>query len=233
MRCITSALSVLSLALVLRAAPTPQEMPQVKTKVEPAYPVALRKAGIEGQAFVRVTVNESGGIENADLMRATHPEFGAAAVEAVKKWTFTPASKDGHPVKTEVIIPFKFSLADENKTHPGDLMLLRGMVDSLLQGNTPGGILSHVDLEAYIVIGSRYEHLAGLLGDAKKLALLSEGPATKVLYSHLKTNAPEDAAYLVMRTKPASRNAERFHTIVMMKTETGIWKIASWHTSAL
>jgi len=38
------------------------------------------------------------------------PEFDEAALDAVKKWKFSPATKDGKPIATEIKVEVDFRL---------------------------------------------------------------------------------------------------------------------------
>jgi TonB family protein len=88
-------------------------------QVQPEYPEKARKAGIEGEALIRVLVNEKGRVKRAKVKRVNpkdHPEFGVAAAIAARLWTFMPGlDKDGEPIAVEVLIPFRFALDDDKK----------------------------------------------------------------------------------------------------------------------
>src|SRR5450759_498460 len=103
-------LLILGTAVILLAKDDPQEMLQVKKRVDPKYPAILKVAGIEGEVSVRVSVNEEGTVEKAETIKASNPDFIPATIEAVKQWEFTPATDNGKPIKAEVTIPFKFKL---------------------------------------------------------------------------------------------------------------------------
>lgn len=226
-------LAVLATAFTffVRMADPPQDMPRVKHSVNPVYPAVLKAAGIEGTVYVTAKVNEKGGIDSVVAVKSSHPDFIPATIEAVKQWTFTPAMKDGKPIKAEVTIPFKFTLA-EGKSRGEDLMKLQDYAIQLLQGQSNDEILSHIDPEANIIIGSTMENLLGLVKDKGKRSRLVEGPESKLDFSQLKTNFTEDSAYLLLRMKPGSMKAGRFHTMVFFKSKNGEWKIYSWQTSA-
>lgn len=81
----------------------------------PVYPFDLRRAGVGGQAIVSFVVSANGEIEGVEGVSATHPEFQAAAIEAVKKMKFTAGQKAGLPVAVRVQIPIVFSLGTEKK----------------------------------------------------------------------------------------------------------------------
>jgi len=44
------------------------------------------------------------------VSRPLSPDFDAAAIDAVKKWKFSPASKDGNPVATAIKVEVSFHL---------------------------------------------------------------------------------------------------------------------------
>ena len=78
----------------------------------PNYPVALRQSNISGHAVLRFIVTADGRTAGIVVEKATHPGFGEAATEAVAKWRYRPALKDGRPVACSLIIPVFFNLND-------------------------------------------------------------------------------------------------------------------------
>jgi TonB family protein len=76
--------------------------------VDPVYPAAARAAGIEGTVTVFVTIAEDGTVETAEPVDGS-PALAAAAINAVKQWTWHPTLLNGRPVKvtTNVTVPFK------------------------------------------------------------------------------------------------------------------------------
>ena len=209
----------------------PQEM-QIKKRVDPKYPAILKQAGIEGDVDVKLTVNEQGKVEKAEGVKASNPDFIPAAIEAVKQWEFTPAVDNGKPIKSEVLIPFRFRLGtDSYKSGYEALFKLKDDALRILRGELTEELKSLVDVESYAVIGSNFEHLQSLLTDKHKSSLLLEGKATKIEMSRLKTDAKQNVAYLILKTKPGPKKANRFHTIVFLQNPTGEWKLVSWHAS--
>jgi TonB family protein len=82
----------------------------------PQYPFNLRRAGISGDALVRFIVTADGRVVDVTAIRATHPSFGAAAAEAVSKWRYQPALKDGQPVACRLQVPIFFNLNVHSNT---------------------------------------------------------------------------------------------------------------------
>jgi TonB family protein len=74
----------------------------------PEYPEALRKKKVKGEAVVAVRITRTGVVADPEVVRATDPAFGEAALVAVRQWRFLPQVKAGQPVETHVNIPFHF-----------------------------------------------------------------------------------------------------------------------------
>ena len=87
--------------------------PQYKFKAEPKYPEAASKAGKEGQILLQATIDEKG--IPRDIVAVTDIGFGfeAAAIAALRKTTFRPATKGGNPISLQVEIPYSFTLKDK------------------------------------------------------------------------------------------------------------------------
>jgi len=73
------------------------------------HPFELLRARIGGSATVRFIVDVSGSVSDAEVINASHREFGPEAVKAVMKYKFRPGKKSGSAVRTrmEVTINFK------------------------------------------------------------------------------------------------------------------------------
>ena len=232
MRTVRPGVFLAAIIFVVFTSVTPQETPQVKKRVDPKYPAILKQAGIDGDVDVTVTINEEGQIQKIDASNATDPRFIPAAMEAVQQWEFAPATKGGVPIKAEVTIPFKFRTgADAYKSGHEALFKLKDDVLEILRGGLSDESKRFIDPEAYVIIGSRYQPLLGLLTDKKKNSYLVEGRETKIEFSHLRTDGTEKAAYLVLKTTPEKSTAPRFHTVVFMRGSAGEWKIETWHIS--
>jgi len=76
---------------------------KVKTKVSPIYPEIARKMGISGTVKLELVVASSGAVKETKVIGG-HPILVTAAVDAVKKWKFEPASAESTVMKE-----FKFA----------------------------------------------------------------------------------------------------------------------------
>lgn len=74
------------------------------------YPDVARRAGIEGKVQVSVLVDKYGKPKKVVVRESTSSTLNSAAVDAVKKTTFTPGIQNGQPVMSWLLIPVTFKL---------------------------------------------------------------------------------------------------------------------------
>ena len=85
--------------------------PQPIKTVAPQYPELARAAGAEGMVWIEVTIDESGRVIAARVVKSTTIQsLNDAARDAAMGWLFTPAKQRDTPVKCRISIPFEFSL---------------------------------------------------------------------------------------------------------------------------
>jgi protein TonB len=77
----------------------------------PAYPAPARRQGWEGTVRLRVRVTEDGRAGQVDIHRSSgYDPLDEAALDAVRRWRFTPAQRGDTPVASWVIVPIAFHL---------------------------------------------------------------------------------------------------------------------------
>lgn len=85
--------------------------PTPVNKLPPTYPSSLLSKGIGGRVLVTCTVNADGRVAATSIKQSSgHPELDKAAVNAVNKWKFKPATKAGRKVKATCVVPFNFEV---------------------------------------------------------------------------------------------------------------------------
>jgi TonB family protein len=87
--------------------------PSVSKAVRPIYPIDLRgPRGLhEGRVVLRLIVTKEGNVRDPKVVESIPSgAFDESALEAVKKYRFKPATKDGDPVDCTVKLPIVFSL---------------------------------------------------------------------------------------------------------------------------
>ncbi len=99
-----------SLATTPESAPEVQNL-AVSNRVEPVYPPASRRAGEQGTAMFRVLVDERGRPSEIQTLRSSgYPKLDQAALDAIRKWTFTPAKNGSTPILSWTRVQVKFQL---------------------------------------------------------------------------------------------------------------------------
>ena len=77
---------------------------------DPEYSEEARKAKHQGTVILWIVVGPDGRPRDIRVQRALGLGLDEKAVEAVRKWRFAPAMRDGHPVAVEVNIEVNFRL---------------------------------------------------------------------------------------------------------------------------
>jgi TonB family protein len=104
--CLLGVIALLAASAVVRPVPAfaQEELTRkVKSKISPVYPDIARRMNITGTVKVAVVVAPNGNIKSTKVMGG-HPLLVTAAVDALKKWKFEPASDE-----TTGTVEFKFS----------------------------------------------------------------------------------------------------------------------------
>jgi protein TonB len=82
--------------------------PRILKIVKPRYPPLALQARIGGVVVLRVLVSEKGQPARIEVLREARGGLTQAAVEAVRTWTFEPATRDGVAVRTWMTVPIPF-----------------------------------------------------------------------------------------------------------------------------
>jgi protein TonB len=84
------------------------------SELKPPYPISEQRAGVEGSVTVRVLVGPDGKVKAAEKVRATNDAFFQATLRhALRNWRFRPATVDGRPVESRVVLTLHFELDGE------------------------------------------------------------------------------------------------------------------------
>jgi protein TonB len=99
-------------------APTPEPRSQASTDAAPEhspaprYPQEAMRRGIGGTARVRVDVSVDGDVDATELAESSGDRtLDRAALDAVRRWRFHPATRNGQPVASQAIVPIVFNPA--------------------------------------------------------------------------------------------------------------------------
>ncbi|MFC1849098.1 energy transducer TonB [candidate division CSSED10-310 bacterium] len=91
--------------------------PREKERVDPIYPRTAYDLKKEGFIILSVIITAEGTVTNIAVLHSAGPQLDAAAIKAVEKWEYYPATLEGKPVAVYYNISFNFSRqTNENHT---------------------------------------------------------------------------------------------------------------------
>jgi protein TonB len=92
-------------------APTEVPVPLPGQTPAPEYPPAAIREGAEGTVMVRVEVGTDGVPLSVDVQqRSGSRDLDRAAVDAVRRWRFSPGQRDGQAIVGSVTVPVDFKM---------------------------------------------------------------------------------------------------------------------------
>jgi TonB family protein len=83
--------------------------PVATRKVDPAYPLELMRQNVAGTVILYAIIHADGTVGKVRVLRGVDDRLDQFATEAIAKWQFQPATKNGAPVDVEATfwIPFR------------------------------------------------------------------------------------------------------------------------------
>jgi protein TonB len=84
--------------------------PRMLHEVKATYTEEARRAGVTGEVLLEVVVNRTGGVGSVRLLRGLGSGLDQRAIDAVRQWSFAPATRNGTPVDVIVEVSVEFSL---------------------------------------------------------------------------------------------------------------------------
>ncbi|HKQ62618.1 MAG TPA: energy transducer TonB [Candidatus Polarisedimenticolaceae bacterium] len=93
-------------------AQSPPQPPQILEKARPEYPEDCRRLRVGGRIVARAAIDETGTVSGVHIERGVpgFPSFGAAAVDAICRWRYSPQLRDGLPVPAVLTVITDFSV---------------------------------------------------------------------------------------------------------------------------
>ncbi len=96
---------------VYSAVPLGGTQPEEIERVLPRYPYAARRAKVQGPVVVRGIVRRDGTIDNVEVIKDLPLGLGDAALEAVSRWRFRPATYQGEPIDVYYTVTVNFRMS--------------------------------------------------------------------------------------------------------------------------
>jgi len=84
--------------------------PRLVQSTEPHYTDRARKAKIQGEVLVALTVDTDGVPRDLHVVRSLEPSLDEVAMKSVAKYRFAPATRDGQPIAVTVNVSVNFHI---------------------------------------------------------------------------------------------------------------------------
>jgi len=85
--------------------------PEPRHKVDPAYIRSAADQRIEGIVKLAAVIGKDGRVDRIELLSGIDNRLDESAVEALSKWLFEPALRDGAPIEVDAVFEVPFRLA--------------------------------------------------------------------------------------------------------------------------
>jgi TonB family protein len=92
----------------------PVSPPVAHRKVDPKYVASAIADKVEGKVQLFCVVGKDGTVSGIELVRGVDNRLNTSAIEALGKWEFFPATREGEPVAVDVLVEIPFKLTSLN-----------------------------------------------------------------------------------------------------------------------
>jgi periplasmic protein TonB len=84
--------------------------PRLLREVKADYTEDARRRGVEGEVLMEIVITRAGSVGDVKILRRLGSGLDERAVQAVRQWQFTPATRQGAPVDVIVEVGVEFRL---------------------------------------------------------------------------------------------------------------------------
>ena len=84
--------------------------PVVTATVSPKYPIDLKTLGITGKVLTQFIIDEKGDVKSPTVVESSNRSFNNNVINALRKWKFSPAERNGEAIRIEARMLFLFDL---------------------------------------------------------------------------------------------------------------------------
>ncbi|HUT76870.1 MAG TPA: TonB family protein, partial [Polyangia bacterium] len=106
------------------------EPPVLMEYIKAEYPAEALAAGLEAAVLARIDIDEGGLVTAVEIVEPAGHGFDEAAAEAIRRFVFSPARRDGEPISARVVYRYTFFLdeRESDETAPPPPARLSGVV---------------------------------------------------------------------------------------------------------
>ncbi len=90
------------------SAQSPIAAPEVVKKSDPAYPGELMQDGIQGTVILTAIIRADGSVGDIIIAKSLEPRLDRNAAQALSRWLFRPALKNGQAIDLQAVITVPF-----------------------------------------------------------------------------------------------------------------------------
>lgn len=83
--------------------------PRLMTSPAPIYPVIAKEAHIQGDVVIKTTIDERGNVAHMEVVSGP-PMLRGAAMEALKRWKYSPSMLNGEPITVQMMVTLRFRM---------------------------------------------------------------------------------------------------------------------------
>jgi TonB family protein len=87
--------------------------PRLISSTRPLYTWEARMTRVEGTVVLDSVIDEKGNVTRVRVVQGLPMGLDGAAVEAIKRWRFAPATRQGVPVAVRYMLSVAFSISDD------------------------------------------------------------------------------------------------------------------------
>ncbi len=87
--------------------------PMPLRKVDPKYIPSAMADRVEGKVRLAAVIRKNGRVDSVQLLQRLDDRLDRSAVDAIDKWEFEPALRNGQPVEVDAVIEIPFHLAPQ------------------------------------------------------------------------------------------------------------------------
>jgi len=84
--------------------------PTLLRKVPPVYTEEARKARLQGVVILECVIDRTGRVVQSKVLKGLPLGLDAAAVAAAEQWRYSPATRNGKPVRVYYPLTVEFNL---------------------------------------------------------------------------------------------------------------------------
>jgi periplasmic protein TonB len=84
------------------------ERPRPVRMIQPVYPSALQRRKVEGRVYLIFVIDPQGNVVAPRVESSSHSEFEQPALDAIRRWKFSPGKRGGEAVRVRVRLPLQF-----------------------------------------------------------------------------------------------------------------------------